>query len=104
MDLRSAFVSSVPVARKGGIALASVLLAVPLFLVARPGAGVLVAAAALVGAVAFLEGRARGVSRRREVPPQAVVPLRLPFRSAQCRAHWEMVEHDGRRSLVMRWR
>lgn len=108
MDLRSAFVSSVHEARNGGIALSSVLLAAPLLLVAHPRAGVLFLAAAFVGAVAFVQARAqaraRDGSRGREVTPRAAVPLPLPVHSARCRASWELVERDGHRSLVMRWR
>ena len=105
MGLRSTVVSTVPDVRRGGIALSSVLLAAPILIVARPGAGILLLAASFVGAVALLEGR-----RARTAPPRLVVTspvsgISRPLaRSGQACARWELVERDGQRSLVMRWR
>jgi hypothetical protein len=105
VGLRSAVVSSFPDVRRGGIALSSVLLAAPILLVARPGAGVLLLAASFVGAVALLEGRrARTASQRREVTSPVSGLSRPLARSGQVCARWELVERDGQRSLVMRWR
>jgi len=105
VGLRSAVVSSIPDVRRGGIALSSVLLAVPVLLVARPGAGVLLLAASFVGAVAVFEGRrARTASRRREVTTPVSGISRPLVHSGQACARWELVERDGQRSLVMRWR
>ena len=105
MGLRSAVVSSVPDVRPGGIALSSVLLAAPVLLIARPGAGVLLLAASFVGAVALLEGRrARSTSHRREATTPVSGLSRPLARSGRVYARWELVERDGQRSLVMRWR
>ncbi len=77
------------------------LLAVPL-VVTHPGAGAVLLAASLAGAVAFFEGRSRTVPR--EAPRHAPALALVRARSSRASARWELVERDGRRSLELRWR
>lgn len=105
MDRLSTFRSSASEARTRGVTLSSVLLAVPALIVAEAGPGPVLAAACLVAALALLELRPRAPRRSVEMVRLAPAPVRARPPAAHPRASWELVvEHDGRRTLVMRWR
>jgi len=93
--------------RTGGIALSSALLAVPALVAGHPRAGVILVAASVVAAV-FFERRSHSGASSRTLPTRAltVVPPLSRSRPAHAapQARWEIVEHDGKRSLSMRWR
>jgi len=104
LDLRSAFISLAPEHAGRGVTLSSMLLAAPVFLVGRPGAGVLLFAASFVTAVALLERRASATPPLRDVSYDPASPSRPLVRTGQAQGRWELAERDGSRSLVMRWR
>jgi len=103
VDLLSTFRSNASEARTRGVTL-SVLLAVPALIVAEAGRGAVLAAASLVVALALLELRPRAPRRSMEMARLAPAPVRTRPPAAHPRARWELVERDGRRTLVMRWR
>lgn len=104
----STIVSTASEARHGGVALSSLLLAAPVLLVARAGAGAILFAVSFVAVAAVLEGRTRVGARRRELTGSGLSLVAAPPRSRAApvvpRATWELVERDGQRSLSMRWR
>jgi len=104
VDLLSAFRSNASEARTRGVTLSSVLLVVPALIVAEAGPGAVLAAASLVVALALLELRPRARRRSMEMVRLAQAPVRTRPPAAHPRASWELVERDGRRTLVMRWR
>jgi len=104
VDLLSTFRSNASEARTRGVTLSSVLLAVPALIVAEAGRGAVLAAASLVVALALLELRPRAPRRSMEMARLAPAPVRTRPPAAHPRARWELVERDGRRTLVMRWR
>jgi len=88
--------------RARGLVLASVVLALPGVIAARASAGSLLLAISVLVAAALLERRPRATLRLAEVSrPSVPSPVR-PRGGPQAR--WEVVERDGRRSLVMHWR
>ena len=104
VDPLSTFRSNASEARTRGVTLSSVLLAVPALIVAEAGPGAVLAAASLVVALALLELRPRAPRRSMEMVRLAPAPVRTRPPPAHPRARWELVERDGRRTLVMRWR
>ena len=105
MDLPSSLsYSSEP--RAGGVALSSALLAVPAVAAFHLPGGILLAAVVLATAL-VVERRAhlaqRSLERSRHGLSRARRPVRTHPPHVAPQVHWEMVEHDGRRSLSMRW-
>jgi hypothetical protein len=104
LDLPSRSSSSQP--RAGGIALSSALLAVPAVAAFHLPGGILLAAAVLATALVF-ERRAQVAQRSLEPSRRGLTLVRRPARTHPAhvppRAHWEIVERDGRRSLSMHW-
>ena len=107
MDLPSFILPHPSESRAGGIALSSVLLALPALVAGHARAGVILLAASVVAAAVFLERRTHASSRavERTARPLSLVPSPSRSRPAHAgpRARWEVVERDGRRSLSMRW-
>jgi hypothetical protein len=108
VDLPSPLLSRLSESRTGGVAVSSALLAVPALVGGHVHAGAVLLAVSAVAAAVFLERRTQASAGVRElrVTRLAVVPstsvARRPL--AVPRAHWEMVERDGRHCLSMRWR
>ena len=108
MDLPSFLLSRLSESRTGGFAVSSALLAVPALVGGHARAGAVLLAASAVAAAVFLERRSQASAGVREPRASrlALVPSPSVVRRSHAvpRAHWEMVERDGRRSLSMRWR
>lgn len=108
MDLASLLLSRLSESRTGGFAVSSALLAVPALVGGHAGAGAVLLAASAVAAAVFLERRTQGSPgiRAHAASRLALVPSPSASRRPRAvpRAHWELVERDGRRSLSMRWR
>jgi hypothetical protein len=88
--------------RARGVVLASAVLVLPGVIALRASAGSLLVALLGLAAAVFLERCPRASLRITEVSRPAVPsPVRL---GSGPQARWELVERDGRRSLVMHWR
>ena len=94
--------------RSRGFAVSTALLAVPALVGGHARAGALLLAASAVAAAVFLERRTQASLGVRELGASRLALVRSPSvdrrQRAVPRAHWELVERDGRRSLSMRWR
>ena len=107
MDLPSFILPHASESRAGGIALSSVLLALPALVAGQARAGVILLAASVVATAVFLERRTHASTRTGELTVRPVSLVPSPSRSrparARPRARWEVVERDGQRSLSIRW-
>jgi hypothetical protein len=101
VNLLSALVSIVSDPRIRGVVLGSVVLVAPAVIAAGASAGSILLALFAITAAVFLERRPRATRRISQVTRLAPVPARL---RAGPQARWELVEREGRSSLVMRWR